>query len=700
MHQLVKCPRWGVERSWRWACQWGMQGIRLCLAIAATCLPAWWGGEARGAGGGSILTNAAQVHELSSRDAAMGAPVRLRAVVTYFDPAWSICFVQDASSGLYIAPLPGTQLSVGQEVEVTGTTDAGGVLPIVVNASVRVVGQAPLPEPRRASIPFEQSASLDCDWTEIEGVLRSVGSGEAADHWTLELMVKGKPWRVLSMATAMEAADFLKLVDARIAVRGVAGVDVDAAQRVTAVKLFVPRRDLVRVITPAPNSPFERSFRTIASVQQESPATLPEHRVRIRGTVTLPWKDSTLVVEDDTGAIRVRCPDALAFRVDDEVEVAGFVAPALFSHLLTEAVVRAGKGSAPRQPTTANAARLLYGNLDGRLARLEGTVQSATVQSGEVMVTLHEEGLLFRASGDFPAVTNTLALLTAGSRVRLAGVCSIQGQARAQPQSFQLLMRSEGDLERLPTPPVFSLRQVLLLLGGGLLAGVAGAVWLGTLRARVKEQTEIIRLKLEREAALEQRYRHLLEGASLPLVICSLEDGALLYLNQRAASRLGLTPAAINTVRATGLFEQAGDWEKLREELHSHPICGDGEVRFKTADGQLFWALISANAIEFDHRSAALISLNDISFRKQAETERERLIRDLKKALASVNTLSGLLPICASCKKIRDDKGYWERVEIYVAKHSEATFTHGLCPDCFRNLYPDMADEPEGQPSP
>ena len=81
--------------------------------------------------------------------------------------------------------------------------------------------------------------------------------------------------------------------------------------------------------------------------------------------------------------------------------------------------------------------------------------------------------------------------------------------------------------------------------------------------------------------------------------------------------------------------------------------------------------------------------LEDISERKHAEAERERVIQDLQKALAKVKLLSGLLPICASCKKIRDDQGYWNRVETYIQKHSEATFTHSLCPECGPKYFPD-----------
>jgi hypothetical protein len=86
----------------------------------------------------------------------------------------------------------------------------------------------------------------------------------------------------------------------------------------------------------------------------------------------------------------------------------------------------------------------------------------------------------------------------------------------------------------------------------------------------------------------------------------------------------------------------------------------------------------------------------DITDRYQTEAERDQLIQELQQALASVKSLSGLLPICASCKKIRDDQGYWKQVEAYISSHSEATFTHGLCPECFHTLYPEFEDRAPG----
>jgi len=88
----------------------------------------------------------------------------------------------------------------------------------------------------------------------------------------------------------------------------------------------------------------------------------------------------------------------------------------------------------------------------------------------------------------------------------------------------------------------------------------------------------------------------------------------------------------------------------------------------------------------------------DITERKREEAERLKLIEELTEALAGIKTLRGLLPICASCKRIRDDRGYWEKVESYIERNSEAEFTHGICPECLHNLYPEYTAKPDGAP--
>ena len=84
-----------------------------------------------------------------------------------------------------------------------------------------------------------------------------------------------------------------------------------------------------------------------------------------------------------------------------------------------------------------------------------------------------------------------------------------------------------------------------------------------------------------------------------------------------------------------------------------------------------------------------MASFIDITKKKEMENDRENLIAKLQEALHQVKTLRGIIPICASCKKIRDDKGYWSQVEDYVHAHTEADFTHSICPECAKTLYPD-----------
>lgn len=93
----------------------------------------------------------------------------------------------------------------------------------------------------------------------------------------------------------------------------------------------------------------------------------------------------------------------------------------------------------------------------------------------------------------------------------------------------------------------------------------------------------------------------------------------------------------------------------------------------------------------------AIIVNQDITEKRKMEMEREKLIASLEKALAQVKTLSGLLPICASCKRIRDEKGVWNPVEIYIRGRTNTEFSHGICPECMQKLYPEYSSRLEAE---
>ena len=111
----------------------------------------------------------------------------------------------------------------------------------------------------------------------------------------------------------------------------------------------------------------------------------------------------------------------------------------------------------------------------------------------------------------------------------------------------------------------------------------------------------------------------------------------------------------------------------------------------KHKDGHLVPVSISAAPIIINGESrGSFVIYKDITLRKKAEQEREKIIDKLQKALDEVKTLEGMIPICSHCKKIRDDSGFWGNVEQYIAKHSNVDFSHGICPDCLQEHYPDQ----------
>jgi PAS domain S-box-containing protein len=132
------------------------------------------------------------------------------------------------------------------------------------------------------------------------------------------------------------------------------------------------------------------------------------------------------------------------------------------------------------------------------------------------------------------------------------------------------------------------------------------------------------------------------------------------------------------------------------EEMRNEANGSDNKDRIRILaleeickDGSTIWTETIFNALrDEDEKFIGILGITrDITERKKAAEERERLISERQKALSEIKILSGMLPICSSCKKIRNDEGYWEQLENYIRDHSGAEFSHGLCPDCTKKFY-------------
>ena len=179
-------------------------------------------------------------------------------------------------------------------------------------------------------------------------------------------------------------------------------------------------------------------------------------------------------------------------------------------------------------------------------------------------------------------------------------------------------------------------------------------------------------------------------------IVITNRAGNIEYVNPKFIELTGYTLAEVLGKNPRVLKSGETNPEAYRE-LWETITAGkewDGEFHNKKKNGELYWESASISPIR-DHagRITHYVAVKeDITARKQTEAERDLLIQDLQDALANVKSLSGLLPICAGCKKIRDDKGYWSQVESYIQKHSEAKFSHGMCPDCIKKWYPDLVE--------
>jgi PAS domain S-box-containing protein len=192
--------------------------------------------------------------------------------------------------------------------------------------------------------------------------------------------------------------------------------------------------------------------------------------------------------------------------------------------------------------------------------------------------------------------------------------------------------------------------------------------------------------------------RSILESSSSISITSTDMDGKVLYWNSGAERLFGYSSGEVVGRENIDILYPRDEPEtsiavrEMKDSVFGERKPVHREIKEVTKDGRKVWISITASP-RFDDDGNVIGALGigeDITERKQAEEDRGRLIKDLQEALANVKTLSGLLPICASCKKVRDDKGYWNQIEEYIQQHSDASFSHGICPECMEKYYGDI----------
>lgn len=208
---------------------------------------------------------------------------------------------------------------------------------------------------------------------------------------------------------------------------------------------------------------------------------------------------------------------------------------------------------------------------------------------------------------------------------------------------------------------------------------------------------DVNKLREVEEALLlsERKYRRLVESLEREYIIYSHDvDGNFTYLSPSIINVLGYTPDEFmgnytdyltdNPMNQSVLeHTEAGLRGEKQDPYEAEYWHKDGHrVQLRTTEVPIFDENGRVSEIEG--------IVQDITELKRVEAERERVIQKLEKALVEIRSLRGILPLCSFCKKIRDDKGYWEQVDVYIRKHSEADISHGICPECMKEHYPEQ----------
>ncbi|UCF94125.1 MAG: PAS domain S-box protein [Desulfobacterales bacterium] len=205
------------------------------------------------------------------------------------------------------------------------------------------------------------------------------------------------------------------------------------------------------------------------------------------------------------------------------------------------------------------------------------------------------------------------------------------------------------------------------------------------------------RKKIERELQeSELKFRSVAQSA-IDAIISSDQRGNIVFWNSAAHQMFGYTEkeimgrplTALMPVRFREMHKQALRHQDPAGTAQSGVIGKTVELVGLNQDGREFPIELSLSTWRIGADVFYTSVIRDISKRRQIEKERDQLIQSLQESLAKVKTLRGLLPICASCKKIRDDNGYWNQLDAYIRSHSDVQFTHGICPECAQKLYPE-----------
>jgi PAS domain S-box-containing protein len=572
------------------------------------------------------LTTAEQIRELTPDQANRGYPVRLRAVLTYIDFAVGDFFAQDATAGIYVNENNRSLgFRPGDLLEIDGVTEEPDFAPQIGKARYRLLGQAPFPQPRPVRMGDMISTREDSQWVQLEGIVQGVES--AGDVVKLDVVSEGRRLLVNLMDPA--GLDKEHLIDARVKVTGVCASLFNPNNQLVGIWLAMPTSRQISIEELPLADPFSAPVRPISSLLAFTARNTTEHRVRVQGTVTLQRPKGVFIQDGRQGLMSLGLPET-PLQPGDRVDVVGFADMGDYTPVLLHPLYRR-IGFAPLPPPLeVTAQNVRSGGFDTLRVRLDATLREVRRSEGDHTLVLQDGDVLFEARSIASQVPRAWSRLLPGSRLRLTGICSVHVDRNRLPDTFNILLDSPDSVVVLARPSWWTLRNTGVVLAS--LAGLTLAigVWVVVLRRRVDAQTEVIRRRLESEAALEKRFQYVARAINDTIWDWDLGTQAISW-NSGIRNAFRYPKEAVGPGIAWR-FERLHpeDREQVEQSLQA-AIAGGGETwsaeyRFLCGDGKYAYVLDRGYVMRDDSgRAARMIgAMMDITARKQVERDTQQ----------------------------------------------------------------------------
>lgn len=483
-----------------------------------------------GAATHEVLTNAASVMALTYQQATQRISISITGVVTLAEPAWDgPFFVQDLTGGVWVNNNKNRPPALGDLVQVTGVSGAGGFAPDILSPKWKKVGTAPLPEAKLVSVERLMSGAEDGCRIEVSGVVRSARAAETdTSRLWVELAAGG--YRFWAFLPGSKQRELYSLVGASIRVKGTAAAAFNRRLRqIRGINVFVPQESDLIIERRPETRISELPLTSLRGILQYRRSRSDELRVRVKGKVTYQRPGKDVFLQDARDGLEVRCRETNVFAPGEIIEAVGFPVMERNLPVLQDAILfRKKEASGPIAFREATIQQVLETTFyHGNLITLKGTLldrslrplregNSVSNAPAENILTLQCSNYLVSISAPAARRFDGLASIPIGSVVEVSGLCLLQvsgGTTIPAPpvEAVEILLPDVANIRILRRPSWWTAEHLLTGLGILLTVLMVGAIWaLMILRKNSALKTSIAE-KMEAQGEL-QRAHDMLES--------------------------------------------------------------------------------------------------------------------------------------------------------------------------------------------